>query len=1011
MPHPLIIWIHGQPVSFRVSAVNPPSTEAAVKLVAGTEVYVAPRLRPKALQQNGNPDDISLKRKETEEEDVGINKKVITFLRVLVSHSPMRINDDSHNITSTNDKISPTDHQSKQPTHQHTLQPHDDSFERESPPTRWPMLNYGFVNPWTLNQTGLRDGDWVAITTAADTSSKSSTRGPIISSVQQSGPTMTSPSFKVCVRALPMLTPEASLDSESSPAITRDSVYNETGSLPWPPPPGYIILDRVTCSQLTIQQCDPVKIQKISQKERDDFLSSTLHTVLTGMQPAFLVEPPMDPKTGLVHQKIPAMKQPSTGNNTVSLHDRPHAAVHSALLSLEGLSCKRAISEILSKLLPVLAAGPRSIMQSWGAPRPGSVLLEGTPGSGKSTLMHAISVVVSTYPECLAHVEFLCCRDVQNDKEGKEKIEKCIMHCMKRLPALIILDDIDVLCPAGGLIAHDDPAHPMHDGQGREQGGLVGWLCDMMDGLVCADERWVPHGRDPGSHRNTHEEESHGIKAGTACEGAWAPLAIIATCQEAARVSPALREIGRFESVVTLEPPSSSSRAAMLSNVLRCRGWTARAKDIESIASLTDGFNGRDLGVLVERAFGIALTRQLKVSVGLKTEATSSVPLGNSNGDAEMEEETLNEARIRKNARNSAADEIEYDTTSNGRHRLTFDDMKSALHGLTPAAFWGVDAHKAIQSGIEGWQDVGGLSEVRAVLKEVLELPLKHPALVAKAPLRLRTGVLLYGPPGCGKTHVVAAAVAAAGVRCITVSGPELLNKYIGASEAAVRDVFRRAAAAAPSVLFFDEFDAIAPQRGHDNTGVSDRVVNQLLTELDGVEGLRGVAVVAATSRPDLIDVALLRPGRLDRLLYCGFPLPMERRDIFGALSRRLTFSDDVNMDLLADEADGLSGADLGAVLSEAQLMAAHEALERETAHGSDRGGGSGYSGAAGSYGGLLIRQDHLIKALHASRPSVSAMERARLERIYGQFEGKSGVFDRDVDVDERGKGKKVSWA
>lgn len=136
------------------------------------------------------------------------------------------------------------------------------------------------------------------------------------------------------------------------------------------------------------------------------------------------------------------------------------------------------------------------------------------------------------------------------------------------------------------------------------------------------------------------------------------------------------------------------------------------------------------------------------------------------------------------------------------------------------------------------------------VLKEAIEFPLRFPALAASAPLRLRSNVLLYGPSGCGKTHLVAAAVSAVQCRLISVKGPELLNKYIGASEQAVRDLFKRASAAAPCVLFFDEFDALAPQRGHDNTGVTDRVVNQLLTELDGVEGLRGVTVVAASSRP-----------------------------------------------------------------------------------------------------------------------------------------------------------------
>eukprot|EP00891_Asterochloris_glomerata_P002680 jgi/Astpho2/2680/gw1.00050.301.1_t len=212
------------------------------------------------------------------------------------------------------------------------------------------------------------------------------------------------------------------------------------------------------------------------------------------------------------------------------------------------------------------------------------------------------------------------------------------------------------------------------------------------------------------------------------------------------------------------------------------------------------------------------------------------------------------------------------------------------------------------------------MREVRAALREALELPTKYARLVARAPLRLRTGVLLYGPPGCGKTHVVAAAVAAAGMRFVSVKGPEVLNKYIGASEAAVRDLFRRAQAAAPCVLFFDEFDAIAPSRGHDNTGVTDRVVNQLLTELDGVEGLKGVCVLAATSRPDLLDAALLRPGRLDRLIYCDFPGLDDRLEVLTALSRRSKLDDDVDLRGVAEATQGFTGADLSALLSEAQL-------------------------------------------------------------------------------------------
>ncbi|CAI5480812.1 unnamed protein product [Closterium sp. Yama58-4] len=240
-----------------------------------------------------------------------------------------------------------------------------------------------------------------------------------------------------------------------------------------------------------------------------------------------------------------------------------------------------------------------------------------------------------------------------------------------------------------------------------------------------------------------------------------------------------------------------------------------------------------------------------------------------------------------------------------------------------------------------GWDDVGGMADAQTALREVLELPAQHSHIFASAPLRLRTGVLLFGPPGCGKTHIVGAAAAACGIRCVSVKGPELLNKYIGASEQAVRDVFSRASRAAPCILFFDEFDAIAPRRGHDSTGVTDRVVNQLLTELDGVEGLEGVFVVAATSRPDLIDPALLRPGRLDRLVLCDFPGEEDRLAILRALSRTLPLGADVDLAELARRTEGFSGADLQALLADAQLAAVHAVL-LESEGGGGREGGKG---------------------------------------------------------------------
>ena len=206
-------------------------------------------------------------------------------------------------------------------------------------------------------------------------------------------------------------------------------------------------------------------------------------------------------------------------------------------------------------------------------------------------------------------------------------------------------------------------------------------------------------------------------------------------------------------------------------------------------------------------------------------------------------------------------------------------------------------------------------------------------------------------------------------MRFISVKGPELLNKYIGQSEAAVRDLFRRAASSAPCLLFFDEFDSIAPPRGHDSTGVTDRVVNQLLTELDGVEGLRGVCVLAATSRPDLIDPALLRPGRLDRLVLCNVPNEEERLEILVSLSRGLALASSVELGWLAKETENLTGADLGSILSEAQLNAVHEVLHE------------GYDGAS-----VVVTTRHIEKALSEVRPSLPPSERVRLNSIYSRF-------------------------
>ncbi|QSZ35355.1 hypothetical protein DSL72_008225 [Monilinia vaccinii-corymbosi] len=264
-----------------------------------------------------------------------------------------------------------------------------------------------------------------------------------------------------------------------------------------------------------------------------------------------------------------------------------------------------------------------------------------------------------------------------------------------------------------------------------------------------------------------------------------------------------------------------------------------------------------------------------------------------------------------------------------GSIRLTREDFDSALKGFTPASLRNV----TLQTSTTTFDSIGGLQETRKILLETLQYPTTYAPIFAQCPLRLRSGLLLYGFPGCGKTLLASAVAGECGLNFISVKGPEILNKYIGASEKSVRDLFERAEAARPCVLFFDEFDSIAPKRGHDSTGVTDRVVNQLLTQMDGAEGLSGVYVLAATSRPDLIDPALLRPGRLDKSLICDLPGLYDRFDILKALGKKLKLSEEVRDNPegglleIARRTEGYSGADLQALISNAQLEAIHDVL------------------------------------------------------------------------------------
>ncbi|KAL8481932.1 hypothetical protein ACS0TY_028178 [Phlomoides rotata] len=424
------------------------------------------------------------------------------------------------------------------------------------------------------------------------------------------------------------------------------------------------------------------------------------------------------------------------------------------------------------------------------------------------------------------------------------------------------------------------------------------------------------------------------------------PIAFIATAQSLTSFPQNLSCSGRFDFHVKLPAPAAAERSAILKHEIQKRSLQCSDDLLSDIASKCDGYDAYDLEILVDRSVHAAIGRSLSA-----------------------------------------------DSTDNEEPTLVRDDFMQAMQNFLPVAMRDI-TKPAAEGGRSGWEDVGGLNDIRNSIEEMIELPSKFPNIFAQAPLRLRSNILLYGPPGCGKTHIVGAAAAACSLRFISVKGPELLNKYIGASEQAVRDIFSKAAAAAPCILFFDEFDSIAPRRGHDNTGVTDRVVNQFLTELDGVEVLTGVFVFAATSRPDLLDAALLRPGRLDRLLFCDFPSLQERLDILKVLSRKLPLDSDVDLEIVAQMSEGFSGADLQALLSDAQLEAVHELL--------DNNDGS-------STGKMPVITNSLLKSIASkAKSSVSKAEKRRLYDIYSQFlDSKRSATAQSRDA----KGKRATLA
>jgi transitional endoplasmic reticulum ATPase len=350
-------------------------------------------------------------------------------------------------------------------------------------------------------------------------------------------------------------------------------------------------------------------------------------------------------------------------------------------------------------------------------------------------------------------------------------------------------------------------------------------------------------------------------------------------------LDPALRRPGRFDREIEIGVPNRLSRFEVLQ--IHTRGMPL-AKDIslDKLADITHGYVGADLAALAREA-GMSAIRRILPQIDLEVEAIPA--------------EILNKIEV------------------------TMQDFLDAYKDLEPSAMREV----MIESPNVHWSDIGGLETVKQELKESVEWPLTYARLFQHMGATPPKGVLLYGPPGTGKTMLARAVATESQANFISIKGPEFLSKWVGESEKAVRETFRRARQASPSVVFLDEIDSIAPTRagGTADSHVTERVISQILTELDGLEPLNNVIVIAATNRPDIIDPALLRPGRFDRLIEIGFPDEQSRLQILKIHSSNKPLAEDVNLEDLAKRTDNYSGADLASLVNEATMLAIRECV------------------------------------------------------------------------------------
>lgn len=621
-----------------------------------------------------------------------------------------------------------------------------------------------------------------------------------------------------------------------------------------------------------------------------------------------------------------------------------HTPPTTTLLSLGGLS---AVTTQLMELVGLPILHPE-IYQSTGVDHPRGILLYGPPGCGKTTIANALAGELK-----VPFINFSAPSVVSGmSGESEKKLREIFEEARSVAPCLIFIDEIDAITPKrdGGA-------------QREMERRIVAQLLTLMDELTL---------------ENTDGK----------------PVIVMGATNRPDSLDLALRRAGRFDREICLNVPDEEQRCAILKTMTSNLKLDASNFNYRELAKLTPGFVGADLKSLVTAAGVVAIKRifeslsEIDEELSSKNDAVDMdvdsnnnikqvVPnaLANMKFDKKSEEQQLSTIQRFLIKHPDPLSEEQLAPLS-----ISFSDFKEALPNIQPTAKR--EGFATIPDVT--WKNVGALSNIRMELHMCIVQPIKKPELYQKVGISAPAGVLMWGPPGCGKTLLAKAVANESRANFISVKGPELLNKYVGESERAVRQVFQRARASVPCIIFFDELDALVPRRNSTLSESSSRVVNTLLTELDGLNDRKGIFVVGATNRPDMIDPAMLRPGRLDKTLYIELPTAEERLDILKTLVSANTTPLGPNVDLHAIANDSrcrnFSGADLSLLVREAGVFA----LKKKFFHGQkilelDE---SGYYEEDKNDNDIVVTKSDFDGALLSIKPSVTDKDRAKYERL-----------------------------